>query len=626
MAENKPLPPILAGPIVRRFTPNEMVIWLVSSASFEMSLEVKCDKTSFIVKPEETNNWQTFALGESAHIQVITAKFPEKLVNNSQVFYDLCIKQNEQVSNLKDLIPDLLYDGEASPSVVLKTEVVDLLHGSCRKPHHTSGDSLLRIDAFLEKNHRKISKRPALLMMSGDQIYADDVSGPMLVAIHQSMTRLNLFTETFDGAIVNDTESLLNHPFCYYQRTNLLPDDDANEALQKRFFKGKRKPIFTSVHAQNHLITASEVFAMYLLTWSPELWRLVDWTSHNVESQFLPLFEKEKEPVQKFASGLDKVRRMMAHIPVYMIFDDHDVTDDWNLTRAWEEAAYNNPFSKRIIGNALFGYWLFQGIGNQPAVFKDLVDKGNSLLQPQLPGLDSFITDLLKFNQWHFSLDTDPKLIVLDTRTNRWRSEEKIHNPSGLMDYESLQALKEEMLGHDNIILVSAAPIFGVKAIEAIQKMFAFFGKALMVDAENWMAHQGTAKVILDIFQQKNGPKDVVILSGDVHYSFVYDVRLRFKSHHPYIHQITCSGIKNEFPASLLRFFDKWNRILYGRTSPLNWFTKRRKMSIRTRRPNKHKTWSLVNKSAIGLIHIDKKTGHPTAKLLCHDGEDIKFY
>jgi phosphodiesterase/alkaline phosphatase D-like protein len=50
----------------------------------------------------------------------------------------------------------------------------------------------------------------------------------------------------------------------------------------------------------------------------------------------------------------------MAHLPCLMIFDDHDITDDWNLSAQWEETAYGHPFSRRIIGNALLGYLLCQ--------------------------------------------------------------------------------------------------------------------------------------------------------------------------------------------------------------------------------------------------------------------------
>jgi hypothetical protein len=48
-----------------------------------------------------------------------------------------------------------------------------------------------------------------------------------------------------------------------------------------------------------------------------------------------------------------------------MIFDDHDITDDWNLSAQWEETAYGHPFSKRIIGNALLALHAVPGLGQQ---------------------------------------------------------------------------------------------------------------------------------------------------------------------------------------------------------------------------------------------------------------------
>ncbi|MCI2284363.1 hypothetical protein L3081_14435 [Colwellia sp. MSW7] len=69
----------------------------------------------------------------------------------------------------------------------------------------------------------------------------------------------------------------------------------------------------------------------------------------------------------------------------------------------------------------------------------------------------------------------------------------KANRPSGLMDWESLTDLQRELFDEKAVILVSPAPIFGVKFIEVIQRIFTFFGFALTVDAENWMAHKGTA-------------------------------------------------------------------------------------------------------------------------------------
>jgi hypothetical protein len=120
--------------------------------------------------------------------------------------------------------------------------------------------------------------------------------------------------------------------------------------------------------------------------------------------------------------------------------------------------------------------------------------------------------------------------VVLDTRTRRWRSEMNLKQPSGLLDWEALCELQQALLDHPSAIIVSPAPIFGVKLIETVQKVFSWCGYPLLVDAENWMAHRGAAQVILNIFRHSRTPGNYVVLSGDVHYSFVYEVLIRHRN------------------------------------------------------------------------------------------------
>jgi len=180
------------------------------------------------------------------------------------------------------------------------------------------------------------------------------------------------------------------------------------------------------------------------------------------------------------------------------------------------------------------------------------------------------------------------------------------------MDWEALTEFQQNIIGHQSVIVVSPAPMFGVKLIEAIQKVFTFFGKPLVVDAENWMAHRGAASVLLNIFRHSRTPENFVILSGDVHYSFAYDVRLRHRPDRPRIWQITSSGIKNEFPHTLLEWLDRLNRWLYAPWSPLNWFTKRRRMRVTPRMPEGREAGErLWNNAGIGLVDLDRD-GSPT--------------
>ncbi len=87
--------------------------------------------------------------------------------------------------------------------------------------------------------------------------------------------------------------------------------------------------------------------------------------------------------------------------------------------------------------------------------------------------------------------------MVLNSRTSRWHSEKNPASPSGLMTWEAMMELQQTLIGENAVILLTPAPIFGVKLIESIQEVFTFFGYPLAVDAENWMAHSGCAYTLL---------------------------------------------------------------------------------------------------------------------------------
>jgi hypothetical protein len=216
--------------------------------------------------------------------------------------------------------------------------------------------------------------------------------------------------------------------------------------------------------------------------------------------------------------------------------------------------------------------------------------------------------------------------VVIDSRTRRWRSEVAARQPSGLLDWEALTDMQRTLRDLPAVLLVSPAPVFGVKLIEAIQRVFTWLGKPLMVDAENWMAHPGAAHAILNIFRHRRTPKNFVILSGDVHYSFVYDVELRGRQRGPDIWQICSSGVRNEFPPTLLDRLDRANRWLYSPRSPLNWFTRRRRMRVIPRKPEGTPSGRrLLNGSSIGLVELDGE-GVPTRiRDLMADGRTVVF-
>lgn len=566
---DKTLPAVLVGPILRRASPKQICLQLISSRIVEYRLELYGPDGLITELEQKQVESLNYPLGSHCWLNTLIINFDRPLPTHQKLKYDLqIIEQGASALSIADWAPELRYPGEPLPSFQLTERLQRLAHGSCRKPHHRGGDGLVRLDQQCEAS---LERRPDLLIMSGDQLYADDVAGPMLFACHQLANRLGLPDEEIEGAAVSCASELERDPRCYYQRSELLPDSEATEDL---------------------------------------------------------LFQQEQEIINEFAAGMTAVARVLANTPTYMIFDDHDVTDDWNLSAAWEMAAYGHPFSARIIGNAMIGYLLFQGLGNEPERLKEHFHE--PLLQllngPTTTQHQQFTELMQSYPYWGYEIPIEPGIVVLDTRTQRWRSERSPQKPSGLMDWEQLVDLQQCLINRKQVILVSAAPIFGVKLIEAIQRVFTLIGKPLMVDAENWMAHPGSANVILNIFRHSRTPEQFVVLSGDVHYSFVYDIKLRFRNGGPRIYQITSSGLRNAFPGKLLAILDRLNRWLYASWSPLNWLTKRRLMPIRPRIPSQFPIGRrLVNSPGIGWIEFDKDGVPQKIQQLGASGKDHQF-
>ncbi|KHT60566.1 isoleucyl-tRNA synthetase [Alteromonas macleodii] len=615
------MPQVIAGPIVRKVTSTECHIWVVTSNADSPALNLSANEVVISGNCQR----ETIRVGKYAFIHLLSFTSSEPFEDTARIGYSLSFSDDAQQASWENEQRGLLYDGQPSLCFHYTETPETILHGSCRKPHFHSDDALAQVDVLHKNAFKKQNDFPDLLLMTGDQIYADDVAGPMLKAIHSVIDRLGLYHEALEGAVVTNTNELATHEHGYYEREQLLPQIATNTVLSSIFFGAKKKPVFTSVNAQNHLIGSAEIIAMYLLVWSDTLWADINIDKDGIPPKYHAIFDKEHEALNGFVKQLPQVRRALAHIPTYMIFDDHDVTDDWNLTRGWEQEVYGNPLSKRMIGNALIGYLLCQGWGNAPKKVAPLIAKvQESMGESGLNSHDEIIDDLLDFDQWHYRLDTTPPIEVLDTRTQRWRSESNMNKPSGLMDWEALCDFQHSIIGKESVIVVSAAPIYGVKVIEAIQKVFTFFGKALTVDAENWMAHKGTANVILNIFRHYKTPPDFIILSGDVHYSFVYDVRLRFRRNSPHITQFTCSGLKNAFPDGLIKWLDRLNRVLYRSKSPLNLFTRRRNMSVKAREPSLG-YGELFNGCAIGVLKISQKNTDVQCKALLSNGKEVEF-
>ncbi|MCG7549996.1 metallophosphatase [Pseudoalteromonas sp. Of7M-16] len=578
--------------MVRRAEPHLISFQFVTTKLVNLVVEFAGYKTAV----EQTN----IQLGEALYLIFLNVR-PQGQAFSTDIELPYEVYNNTVAVDLSR------FSYQASPTLIVPKVLTHVLHGSCRNPHHPSKDSLAEADAYVANSYKNSDERPSLLILSGDQVYADDVAGPMLVAVHQLISVLGIYKELpLELSLPSELASQL------YIRDGHLPKEpwQNRSKLTLGYWTRKDEPHFSSVKAGNHLISFEEFVAFYILNFSSEAWKLVEpfgFKSDTLNAKNQTLFEAESRALTDYIATLPKVERLMANISTLMMFDDHDVTDDWNLTPRWEQNVANSFVSKRIINNGLIAYWLFQGLGNDAqSVSGDLLPGFLKSFQNDVWQFDKFDRAINRFGQWHYCLDTTPKVVVIDTRTHRWRSEQDFDEPSGLMDWESLMDLQDVLIHHESVLLVSPAPVFGVKIIETIQAIFNTCGEPLAVDVENWMAHEGAARKLIDIFKREDTPKETIILSGDVHYSFCFSVQARFGRHHNRIWQLTASGIKNEFPKGLLAILEKLDIALFSTWSPFNIFTKRWQLAVSKHKSDYGNGRYLVSDSAISLVRMEE--------------------
>ena len=58
------------------------------------------------------------------------------------------------------------------------------------------------------------------------------------------------------------------------------------------------------------------------------------------------------------------IRWLLSTVPTAMIFDDHDVHDDWNISQAWVDEMRATDWWDEHVVAAMMSYWVYQHIGN----------------------------------------------------------------------------------------------------------------------------------------------------------------------------------------------------------------------------------------------------------------------
>lgn len=261
------------------------------------------------------------------------------------------------------------------------------------------------------------------------------------------------------------------------------------------------------------------------------------------------------------------IRWLLSTVPTAMIFDDHDLRDDWNTSDAWQRRMRALPWWRRRVTAGLGAYGIYQHLGNLPpatlakdpllALLRDATGDAGEALDEL-----AWAADLNPAAyRWSFARDYGGvRLIVLDSRCAR------VLTPGhrAMLDPTEWEWFDELATGDvDHLVIGSSLPVLLPQGIHQLERWneaicdgawgarMARAGEKLRqaVDLEHWGAFRvsfdALATSVAGIARGARGrpPGSVLFLSGDVHYSYLAKARLG-RAAAP-VYQIVCSPIRN---------------------------------------------------------------------------------
>ena len=505
-----PAAQLLIGPLLRRVVGTRATVWVETTAPAVVTVRTAGGATGTA---------PTFSAYDHHYALVVVDGLAPDSATTYQVLVD-------------DEVVWPLPDSRFPPSVIRtraaddRDQPVRLLFGSCRETTQHATTRKLPPDALDAYTRRMLAAPdpaalPDLLVLLGDQVYADETS--------PTMKRL----------------------------------------LRRR----RRRPAGAP---SDQVVSFDEYTKLYLESWSdPE------------------------------------IRWLFSTVPSVMIFDDHEIIDDWNTSAAWRAEMREQSWWAERIGSGLASYWVYQHLGNlapdeiaaDPVFakvsaaedatgvlreFGQRVDTEADLTHDTEPSRSS-AADLgarsahsvdTRGYQFSYALDLGrTRLVMLDTRCNRVL----VPGRRAMLPPGEWSWFVDRAHGsYDHLVVGSSLPWLlppGIHHVEAWNEKLADSRRPWVaglaerlrraLDLEHWGAFRRSFDALGALFARigsgtagtpddRKGagpayppPASISVLSGDVHHSYAARVRFADAAVRTPVHQLTCSPIHNQVPAGI---------------------------------------------------------------------------
>jgi len=275
------------------------------------------------------------------------------------------------------------------------------------------------------------------------------------------------------------------------------------------------------------------------------------------------------------------VRWLLSTVPTGMLFDDHDLRDDWNTSLSWRRWVTSQSWWRDRVVGAYASYWVYQHLGN---LSPEQLDEDEVYARLLAIEDDDERTRYLDDVAWRADVDESSirwsyyrdlggagrgvRLVAIDSRCSRFLDP----NDRRMVAADEWAWVRKEVLEpahpYDHLVLASTLPFLlvpGVHHMEGWDEAMSSgawgrpgrrFGEWLrqFLDLEHWASFRESFAEITDLLADATRldppPSTILMLSGDVHCSYTAVAQLRDVAHPgTAIHQLTMSPFRNEIQA-----------------------------------------------------------------------------
>jgi hypothetical protein len=263
------------------------------------------------------------------------------------------------------------------------------------------------------------------------------------------------------------------------------------------------------------------------------------------------------------------MRWLLSTVSSAMIWDDHDVHDDWNTSDVWLAEMRQKPWWEERISSAVMSYWIYQHIGNLEPHHLDDDEMFDRVLSchgdagPMLREWSKEAAHEVEGVRWSYKRDLcGARLVMMDSRGGRVLDPAK----RSMLDNDEWQFIDDCATEgeFDHLLLGTSLPWLASPAMHWLEawneavcggaygKQAAKLGEKLRqgLDLEHWAAFERSfehlERLVRRVGSEGNPPATIVALSGDVHHAYLMEAGFRREDKvQSAVFQAVCSPFRN---------------------------------------------------------------------------------